>query len=157
MLETQRAAQQRHSAALEGIADVVLEVCIDSWSEESVRACRLASANDAAYADLFGDAPSCDAAGSWPKLCVDADQLVQLLMSVHGGGKSRAELRFLQANSCAYSTVRVSVTRMPDSDHGINLMVVCHNLTDFRERLDLERDRRSYSSGMLHAAWCMMA
>ena len=151
VLEALRAAeasayetQQRHSTALGGIADVVLEVYMDSWSEESARACRLASANAAAYDDLFGGAPSCDTAGDWPRLCVDADQLVQLLVSVRKSvTQSRAVLRFMHPASDTHSTVRVSVTRMPDSERGKNLLVVCHNLTDFKKRVELEKDQEA--------------
>jgi hypothetical protein len=98
--------------------------------------CRVVEANDA-YALLFGAAWTAEA-GAWPALCLDLDTLRSVL--VRAERSPHAEVHFARPDS-QVRVVRVSTVHL--AEFGADrLLVVCHDLTDFKERVELEKDRQ---------------
>jgi hypothetical protein len=133
-------AQRLRAHSLGCIADVVLDVRMDAWSLSAARACRVTSANAASFEALFGVRIS-DAEGFWPSLCADDETRGQLerILFEHAPD-SRTELSFRRPDTAQVRTVRVSVLHPPDAEIG-ELLVVVHDLTDFKRRLQLKQDR----------------
>ena len=144
------AEERRHSMALEAIADVVLDVRLTEWTIAAARDCRLADANSAAFEALFG-APVRHERGYWPSLCVDSDNKLVKMLAAHEP-LARAELVFVWPHDTSQvRTVDVSVVYEPScctcSSEGEHAMlVVCHDLSDFHQRLLLEKDRELLST-----------
>ena len=61
------------------------------------------------------------------------------------GKNMRAELRFTRPNS-EVRTVRLSFVWAPEVTGTSVILVVCHDLTDFKERVELEKDRELIST-----------
>ena len=127
-------AKLRHSLALETIADVVLELSVADWSDE-LNSCSVVEANDA-YEKLFGVQPT-SRPGAWPALCLDSQDLRRVLAR-HAGCAMHAEVRFVLPDDDVRH-VRVSTVAGVGVDR---LLAVCHDLSDFRERIELEKDRQ---------------
>jgi len=130
------AAHERHALALGRISDVVMEVHIDDWSDP-LGSCQVVEANEA-YPDLFGVAWSTDL-GAWPMLSPDGAQLRSVLVRA-ADLSPRVEVSFVRPDS-EVRIVRVST--MYREDYGANrLLVVCHDLSDFKYRIEVEKDRK---------------
>ena len=139
------ASQGKQALALERVADVVFELHVDAWTHESVRECRVSNATPS-FSKLFGVEPT-GAAGFFPGLCSNPGALLELLLQPTT--TARAELPFLSPNESRELTVRVSTVHAPDLAGACTLLVVCHDLTDFKERIELEKNR-SVSAQMQH-------
>ena len=61
------------------MADVILEVSVRSWTEQGVRECTISNAS-ASFEVLFGQ-PLSPVPGFWTSMCLDAENLVRLLMA----------------------------------------------------------------------------
>ena len=133
--EALQRAQQRHALALDRIADVVMEVRVGDWADP-LGTCAVVEANDA-YAALFGEA-WCEREGAWPALCTDREALRAVL--VRAEQPPHAEVRFAGARS-RVRHVRVSTVHLEEFGTD-RLLVVCHDLTDFKFRIEAEKDRQ---------------
>ena len=132
------ATNQKHALALERIADVVMEVEMDEWSRDAARACRITNATPS-FEAIFGQ-PHKTNSGFWPSLCTNADALSDLLVrSVRvPSGSARGELTFNTPQE--EKTMRVWVVAA-DILGEKKLLAVVHDLTDFKTRIGLEKDR----------------
>jgi hypothetical protein len=113
---------------------------VEEWSEAAVCACRLHNAT-ASFEALFGR-PCSTKEGFLFEHCLDQPKLSKMLRERQNG---RAELRFARPNS-QVRTVRVSIMWAPEVTGPNVVLVVCHDLTDFKERVELEKDRELISS-----------
>ena len=130
-MKAAQAERDRHALALSRVADVVMDLRIGDWTDP-LSSCEVVVANEAYFA-LFGQETS---AGPWPVLCMDREQLLTVLVRVEQS--PHAEVRFVRPDKST-RIVRVSTVYMPHHDD--RLFVVCHDLTDFKERIELEKDK----------------
>eukprot|EP00966_Prymnesium_polylepis_P293736 6783533-Prymnesium_polylepis.1 len=130
-MKVAQAEKERHALALARIADVVMELQVGDWADP-LSACDVVKANEA-YLALFGQETS---AGPWPALCMDRELLRTVLVRVEQS--PHAEVQFMRPDNST-RVVRVSTVYTPE--HNNRLLVVCHDLTDFKERIELEKDK----------------
>ena len=141
------AQMQKGSLALQRVADVVLELELPAWTAEGVRNARLTHATPS-FEALFG-IPAEAEPGFWTTLCADSsskDVLHSALLTC----ERRVEVRFRRRRAVPdkggspvieLRTVCVSTVYAPELTGTHTLILICHDLTDFKERIELQKDR----------------
>ena len=128
--------ERKQALALERISDVILELHLEAWTPEAVMRAVILHATPS-FSTMFGVSANATP-GAWPSLCSEPSALSNLLSTK--SPSHHAELRF------GRRTIRVSSGFAPDLTGDNVLLVVCHDLTDFKERVELEKDRQLIST-----------
>ena len=125
--------EKERRLALERISDVVMEVQVDEFTPEAARACRITKTSPS-FADIFGKPHNGDA-GFLLSLCSSPGALTDLLLNAPTAPPARGEL-------CFNHPVEEKTLRVTAAVLGANvLLVVCSDLTDFKQRLELQQQR----------------
>ena len=132
--------ERKHALALERIYDVVFELHVQQWTPAAVMQGVVRRATPS-FETLFGVPPTEDP-GLWPSLCSDPDALAALLVTRAKSNHCEVCFKYRSWER----TVRVSVAFAPDLTGDLTLLVVCHDLSDFKERIELEKDRELAST-----------
>ena len=122
----------KYARALDFLTDVVFEVSASSWESEDWRV----GEHSSSYNELFPtiDAPLLD-------FVKEPDKMLRLLQGARDSALNQCEMSVFQEGSSRMLTVDFQAVNISDPTGRPNVLVVCHDLTDFKFRTEVEKDR----------------
>jgi len=123
----------KYARALDNLTDVVFEVSASSWSvgdwrvgEHSASFCKLFPLHDAPLTDFVKEPGA----------------MLQLLLDARDMALSKREMTVVKDDSSRMLTVEFQAVNISAPNGQPCVLIVCHDLTDFKFRIEVEKDRQ---------------
>ena len=134
LLREKDTVADKYARALDNLTDVVFEVSASSWDSKDWRV----GEHSASFLELF---PADDA--SLLDVVQAPEEMLQLLQGARYEQLSKCEMGVLKEGSSRVLTVAFQAVNISSEPDGWPcVLVVAHDLTDFRFRIEVEKDRQ---------------